>query len=103
MLAIIRYALFIILVLSCISAALYSIRARRMPDPADRGINLAMMNICMGIMLASLSLVCMFLFSGSTTAVIVEAAFLVLGAFNLFAGLRSRDYYKKLKNSPSSS
>lgn len=99
MLTAIRYALFIILVLSVVAAALYSIRARRVADPADRGRNMAMMNLCMGIMLVSLSLVCMFLFSGSTLAVIVEAAFLVLGAFNIFAGIRNRAYFNRLKKS----
>lgn len=97
MITVIRYALFIILVLSVIAAALYSIRARRVADPADRGFHMAMMNLYMGIMLISLSLVCMFLFRGSTPAVIVEAAFMVLGAFNLFAGIRSRSYYSRLR------
>lgn len=99
MLTVIHYILYIILVLSVIAAALYSIRARRTADPADRGIYMSMMNIYMGMMLISLSLVCMFLFSGSTPAVIVEAVFLVLGAFNIFAGIRSRTYYSRLKNS----
>lgn len=87
MITVIRYILYIILVLSVIAAAMYSIRARRTADPASRGIYTAMMNLYMGIMLVSLSLVCMFLFSGSTPAVIVEAVFLVLGAFHIFAGI----------------
>lgn len=99
MLTVIHYILYIVLVLSVVAAALYSIRARRTADPADRGIYMSMMNISMGIMLVSLSLVCMFLFSGSTPAVIVEAVFLVMGAFNIFAGIRSRTYYSRLKNS----
>lgn len=99
MITVIHYVLYIILVLSVVAAALYSIRARRMADPADRGLHMSMMNLCMGIMLVSLSLICMFLFSGSTPAIIVEAAFMVLGAFNIFAGLRSRAYYNRLKNS----
>ncbi|MEC0206474.1 YtpI family protein [Paenibacillus lautus] len=103
MITVIHYILYIILVLSVVAAALYSIRARRVADPADRGIYMSMMNLFMGIMLVSLSLVCMFLFSGSTPAVIVEAVFLVLGAFNIFSGIRSRTYYSRLKNSRTAS
>ncbi|MBT2762446.1 YtpI family protein [Paenibacillus sp. ISL-20] len=103
MITVIHYILYIILVLSVIAAALYSIRARRVADPADRGIYMSMMNLYMGIMLVSLSLVCMFLFSGSTPAVIVEAVFLVLGAFNIFSGLRSRTYYSRQKDSRTAS
>lgn len=98
MLDIIRYVLFAVLVLSVIAAALYSIRARRMPDPIDRGIFLASMNICMGVMLVALAFISMLMFSGSTPAVIVEAAFMVLGAFNIFAGLRSKNFYSRQKS-----
>lgn len=98
---IIRYLLFAVLALSCIAAALYSINARRKPDPLDRGISLALMNICMGIMLVALAFISMLMFSGSTPAVIVEAAFLVLGAFNIFAGLRSRSFYSRQKSARS--
>lgn len=98
MLGIIRYALFAVLVISCIAAALYSIRARRKPDPIDRGIFLAATNISMGVMLLALAFIAMLMFSGSTPAVIVEAAFMVLGAFNIFAGLRSKSFYSRQKS-----
>ncbi|GAB6926649.1 hypothetical protein JCM10914A_06320 [Paenibacillus sp. JCM 10914] len=101
MITVIHYILYIILVLSVVAAALYSIKARRVSDPAKRGSLMAMMNICMGCMLVSLSLVCMFLFRGSTPAIIVEAAFMVLGLFNIFAGIRSRVYYSKLNQANS--
>lgn len=47
------------------------------------------MNVLLGAMLVTLSLMSMFLFRGSTINIIVEAAFLVIGAFNIFSGLRS--------------
>ncbi|MGM1047927.1 YtpI-like protein [Paenibacillus uliginis N3/975] len=101
MLGIIRYVLFAVLVISCITAALYSIRARKMSDPLDRGIFHASTNIYMGIMLVALSFIAMLMFSGSTPAVIVEAVFMVMGAFNIFAGIRSKSYYSRQKSARS--
>ena len=99
MLDVIRYAVFIIFVISVCAAAWYSLNARRKADPAERGIAFAAMNIWMGVMLIALSVVAMLLFSGSTPAVIVEAVFMVLGAFNIFSGLRSRTYFTRRKSS----
>ncbi len=101
MLDIIRYILFAVLVISCIAAALFSFRARRMPNPLDRGIFLGMMNISMGTMLVALSFIAMLMFRGSTPAVIVEAVFIVLGAFNIFAGIRNTTYYSRQKSAQS--
>lgn len=101
MLGIINYALYAVFVISCVAAALYSINARRKPDPLDRGIFLASMNISMGVMLVTLSFIAMLLFSGSTPAIIVEAIFMVMGAFNIFAGLRSRSFYSRQKSARS--
>lgn len=98
MLSVIRYALFILLAISCIAAAWNSINSRRKSDPLDRGKLQASMNIWMGVMLVALSVIAMLMFSGSTPAVIVEAVFMVLGAFNIFAGLRSRSYYSRQKS-----
>ncbi|WP_054957043.1 YtpI family protein [Paenibacillus dakarensis] len=95
---IIKYVLFAVLVISVIAAALYSIRARRKPDPIDRGSYLASMNISMGVMLVDLAFISMLMFSGSTPAIIVEAAFIVLGLFNIFAGLRSKRFYTRQKS-----
>ncbi|MEI0735796.1 YtpI family protein [Paenibacillus sp. JTLBN-2024] len=78
-----RYLLFALLVVSCIGAALYSSRSRRAKDARERGIYGAVTNIFMGIMLVVLALIAMFMFRGSTVAVIIEAVFLVLGAFNI--------------------
>lgn len=98
MVGIIRYVIFAVLVISCIAAALSSIRARKMPDPIDRGIFHGVKNISMGIMLVALSFIAMLMFRGSTPAVIVEAVFIILGAFNIFAGIRSTSYYTRQKS-----
>lgn len=100
MLSVIRYALFFLVAASCIAAAYASVNARRKPNPLDRGLMQAYANISMGVMLLSLSIVAMLMFSGSTPAVIVEAVFMVLGAFHIFAGLRSRSHYSRLKSAP---
>jgi len=55
------------------------------------------MNIAMGVMLILLALIQMLLFAGSTLRVIVGAVFLLLGLFNLFAGLRNHSVYRSLK------
>lgn len=57
------------------------------------------MNILLGSMLVLLALMSMFLFRGSTISIVVEAVFLVLGAFNVFSGLRSYGYYSRLGKS----
>ncbi|MDR0266855.1 YtpI family protein [Paenibacillus sp.] len=94
----IRYVLFALLVIACICAGLYSSRSRRAKDARERGLYGAVTNIFMGIMLVMLALIFMFIFSGSTVAVIIEAVFLVLGAFNIFAGIRNRSYYSRMKS-----
>ncbi|WP_019912044.1 YtpI family protein [Paenibacillus sp. HW567] len=55
----------------------------RAQDPLEKGITRSVMNIMPGGMLLSLCLICMFTFRGSTSKVIVEALFLLLGAFNI--------------------
>ncbi|MWV44026.1 hypothetical protein GRF59_10310 [Paenibacillus sp. HJL G12] len=95
---VIRYLLFALLVIACICAALYSNRSRRAKDARERGLYGAVTNIFMGIMLVVLALIFMFIFRGSTVAVVIEAVFLVLGAFNIFAGIRNRGYYRRMKS-----
>ncbi|MEC0368888.1 YtpI family protein [Paenibacillus chibensis] len=98
MVSVIRYLLYAVLVIACICAALYSSRSRRSKDARERGLYGATTNIFMGVMLIMLALIFMFIFSGSTVAVIIEAVFLVLGAFNIFAGIRNRGYYSRMKS-----
>ncbi|MNW13703.1 hypothetical protein D3C71_2117280 [compost metagenome] len=77
------------------SAAVFSFSSRRAADPQEKGRRRSIMNILLGAMLVTLSLMSMFLFRGSTISIIVEALFLVIGAFNIFSGLRSYGYYSR--------
>jgi len=54
------------------------------------------MNISMGLMLIFMAMVQMLLFTGSTIRVIVGAVFIVVGLFNLFAGIRNHNSYAKM-------
>lgn len=77
----------------------FSFRSRRSADPVLRGLLAARMNICLGLMLILLALLQMFIYSGSTLRVIVGSVFLVLGIFNLFAGLRNHAFFTKRRSS----
>jgi hypothetical protein len=57
----------------------------------------AKMNISMGAMLISIAIIQLFLFTGSTVRVIVGAVMLLLGLFNLFAGIRNYSLYDRIK------
>ena len=98
MVLIIKYVLFLLLVVCTIGAAWFSLSSRRAQDPLDQGLKRALMNILLGMMLVTLALMAMFLFPGSTVNIIVETVFLVIGAFNLFSGLRSYGYYSRLRS-----
>lgn len=89
----IKYVLFLLLTLSVLGAAWFSAASRRSTEPGDRARKRALMNMLLGCMLVLLALMSMFLFRGSTVSVVVEAVFIVIGAFNLFSGLRSYGYY----------
>lgn len=77
----------------------FSFRSRRSADPTQRGLLAARMNICLGLMLIALALLQMFIYSGSTLRVFVGSVFLVLGIFNLFAGLRNHAFFMKRRSS----
>lgn len=94
----IKYLLFILLVIFVIGAAVFSISSRRALNPQDKGLKRSVMNVMLGAMLVTLSLISMFLFRGSTVNIIVEAAFLLIGAFNIFSGLRSYSFYSRSRS-----
>lgn len=94
---VLKYALIAIFALAMVCSALNSIRSRRTTDPIAIGLYRSWTNIWMGSMLVILSLILMFVFTGSTLSVVVEALFLIMGAYNLFAGLRNRSYYARMQ------
>lgn len=86
------------ILISLIATVYYSLRYRRSVDAVLRGLFAARMNIVMGITLILLALIQMLLFAGSTLRVIIGALFMLLGLFNLFAGLRNHGIYRALKD-----
>ncbi|CAM3879605.1 YtpI family protein [Cohnella lubricantis] len=89
----------LIVAVSVVLSLVFSYRSRRSTDPISRGLNASRMNICIGLMLIFLALIQMVLFSGSTLRVIVGAVFMLLGLFNLFAGLRNHAHFTKHRSS----
>jgi uncharacterized membrane protein len=96
MIAILQWTLAVLIIATSAGSVYFSYRSRRTADPKRRGLYAARMNICMGLMLLFIALIQMLLFSGSTLRVIVGALFMLLGLFNLFAGLRNHAYYSRL-------
>lgn len=94
---VLKYALIAIFAVAMVFSALNSIRSRRTSDAAIAGLYRSWTNIWMGGMLIVLALILMFVFTGSTLSVVVEALFLIMGAYNLFAGIRNRSYYARLQ------
>ncbi|WP_433943871.1 YtpI family protein [Paenibacillus sp. SN-8-1] len=91
----IEYILYAVLIIACVCSVYFSFRSRRSVDPAVRGLNAAKTNVSMGVMLIVLSVIQMFMFTGSTLRVVIGALFMLLGAFNIFAGLRNISFYTR--------
>ncbi|UVI31886.1 YtpI family protein [Paenibacillus spongiae] len=82
---------------SLFASVFFSYKTRRSRDGRQRGLNASMMNISMGIMLLLFALLFMLVYSGSTVKVIIGTLFIVIGLFNLFAGLRNHSIYRAMK------
>ncbi|MCA0755340.1 YtpI family protein [Paenibacillus sp. N4] len=80
--------------ISLVCSVVFSFKSRRSKDGRTKGIYAARMNISMGVMLMFIALVQMFLAGESTARIVIGAVFLVLGVFNLFAGLRNLSLYR---------
>ncbi|URN92829.1 MAG: YtpI family protein [Candidatus Pristimantibacillus lignocellulolyticus] len=91
----IQYFLSPVIFLSVLFAIYYSVKARQAKEPIKKGILGGKLNISMGIMLIFISFVQLFLSNESTLRIVLGAIFLVLGIFNLFAGLRNLSYFKR--------
>jgi hypothetical protein len=89
------WALSALIVLTSVLSAVFSFRSRRSADGRLRGLYAARMNISMGLMLIFIALIQMFMFAGSTMRVIVGAIFILMGLFNLFAGIRNHAIFSK--------
>jgi len=76
------------------STIFYSVRYHRQKEPIKRGIDTARMNVSMGIMIADIGVIQ--LISADLLHTIIGAIFLVLGSYNLFAGIRNYKHFKSL-------
>lgn len=90
-------ALVLVILATLAGSVFFSFRHRRQTSRKARGIDAAKMNMCMGVMLVAISLVQLLLFTGSSIRVVVGAAMLLLGLFNLFAGIRNYGVYSRVK------
>ena len=94
---VLEWLIMAIITVTLIMTVFYSYRSRRSTDGRLRGLYAARMNIVMGIMLLFIAIIQMFLFPGSTLRVIIGAIFMLLGLFNLFAGIRNHGYFTRMK------
>jgi len=89
-----QYVLTVLIVASLGFSVFYSFRYRLHKDPQARGLYAARMNISMGMLLILLSLVQLFQFEMNTVRLVIGALLLLLGLFNLFAGLRNHSRFR---------
>ncbi|WP_028611897.1 YtpI family protein [Paenibacillus harenae] len=87
-----------VIFISLAFSAIFSFKSRRTKDARTRGILTARMNISMGVMLLFIALVQLFLSGESTLRIVIGAVFMVIGIFNLFAGLRNLSLYRATRD-----
>ncbi len=85
----ISWALTALVVLFSALSVWFSFKSRRAKDLKEKAQLTSKMNICMGVMLIAISFVQLLFFEESTVRTVVGIVFLLLGLFNLFAGLRN--------------
>lgn len=91
-----RLIIALIVVASLLMSVYYSYKSRRETDGVWRGLYMSRMNINMGVMLIFLSILLLLMFTGSSVRVVVGSLFMLLGLFNLFAGIRNRSHFIRL-------
>lgn len=94
---IIQFALYFGALLSAALWLYFSISSRRSTDAKKRNIYSARVNIAMGALLICIACVQLFLFSDTWIRLIVGGVFLLIGLFNLSAGIRNHASLKKLE------
>lgn len=97
MIIVLHWILVILIIAASLLSVTFSFKSRRSTDSRMRGIHAARMNMSMGAMLVLIAVFMMLAYSGSTVKVIIGALFIVLGLFNLFAGLRNHSVYNSMK------
>ncbi len=92
-----QIVLFSIIFILLLTSVYFSFLNRREQDPRKRGIYAARMNISMGVMLIAIAITQLFFFSDSVFRRIFGTVCLLLGLFNLFAGIRNHGFYQRMK------
>ncbi|NHN31569.1 YtpI family protein [Paenibacillus agricola] len=91
----IQTILFALLVVTLVMSVYYSFRSRKQIDPKLRGIYSSRTNIMMGLMLIIIAITQLFFFTDSNTRRVFGVICFLLGAFNLFAGLRNHSHFNR--------
>jgi hypothetical protein len=91
----IQQLFFIMFIATCASVIYHTISYRRAKDPVKRGILQARNNISMGVMLILFAVAQNFYFTDSTFRRIFATICLLIGVFNLFAGIRNYISWKR--------
>lgn len=99
----IQWTLFLLLCITSVLSVFFSIRSRRQTDTVLRGLFAARMNICMGLMLLCLAGIQAIVYSASTMRIIVGAVVMLLGLFNLLAGMRNHMRFQRILDGVGSS
>jgi len=85
------------IMITLLLTVIFSYKSRRSNDQRLRGLNASRMNISMGIMLLFIAGVQLFLSNESTARIVIGSLFLVIGVFNLFAGLRNHSIFRTMR------
>lgn len=93
---ILHYGLYTAVILTLLFSMYYSVKRRRADSHKSSGLYSARMNICMGSMLVFIALIQILLFEETTVRIIVGSVFLLLGLFNVFAGIRNHTIYSRM-------
>ncbi|MFD2613490.1 YtpI family protein [Paenibacillus gansuensis] len=91
------YFFLLLIIISAVFSVFNSFKSRRQTDPSLKGLYAARTNISMGALLIVISIMQLFLFQGSSLRVIIGVLFLLMGVFNLFAGIRNHSYFSKMQ------
>ncbi|GIP17016.1 hypothetical protein J40TS1_26580 [Paenibacillus montaniterrae] len=84
----------VLIFISLLFSIFYSVRSRQAKDPVRKGLLGGKLNVSMGAMLILMSIIQLLYSNESTLRIVLGAVFLLLGLFNLFAGLRNVSYYR---------
>jgi len=93
LLSTLQNVLFALIVVALAVSGYFSIRYRRSRDPRMRGLQAARMNIAMGIMLLLIAVTQLFFFTDSSLRRVFGTVCVLLGLFNLFAGIRNHGLF----------